>query len=210
MFETSAREAAILIMPDGAVTHNVLNDQSVQEYFARNAESWYNYAIVARERTVRNGDIRVVIGCDKVTSWGIATLSSNIEQIARFEFKGNGGGSASQPYSWDCSGSCGGSGRVGPHAVEIRSLRSETDTTPLQNQCVFVRTMNLIFAMGENCAKAASVLNQMAPVSECQPRPQHDGSSNIQSTSSARGLQPSHIHISSNTTGSGVSVSRRL
>ncbi len=87
-----------------------------------------------------NGDIRVVVGFDKVSSWGIATFASSSEEHVRFEFKGvsQNDGAASQAYTWHCVGS--GSGRVGPPEEEIRDLL-QNNTYP-KNQCVFVRTLN--------------------------------------------------------------------
>src|SRR6266545_3228074 len=120
MFEASAREAAILIMPDGAVTYNLLNHQPVREYFAKNVDSWYNYASRSRGRTVKNGDIRVVIGYDKVPFWGIATVSSDFEQNVRFEFKDISDSIASRTYSFDHIGSGGSSCRVGPPTAELQ------------------------------------------------------------------------------------------
>ncbi len=210
MFETRAREAAILIMPGGAVTHNVLNHQPIREYFAENVDSWYKFAIETRGRIIKNGEIRVVIGCDKVSSWGIATLSSDIEQNVRFEFKDTSDGSASRSYSWDRIGSCGGSCRVGPDLAELEDLLLETDTRPLQNQCVFVRTMNLSFA-GEMDSDAAAVHSQMESskaTERSDSQSQHTGSSNIQSNSSTGCSQSKSMHISFNTMLLGVSVSR--
>jgi len=208
MFEAFAREAAILIMPDGAVTYNLLNHQPIREYFAKNVDSWYNYAIHTRGRTVRNGDIRVVIGCDKVISWGIATVSSDFEQNVRFEFKDISDGIASRTYSFDRIGSGGSSCRVGPLAAELQDLLQDTDTTPLQNQCVFVRTMNLTFAEEVGSNAAAMIYHQMESgkaASEYQS--QRAGSSNIQSNSTAEGSPSGRMHISFNTMQVGVSVS---
>jgi len=133
-----------LIMPNGSTARNLLNTHLVEEYMHKNAEHWYRYAILKRGRRVENGDIRIAVGCDKVSSWGIATLASSLEACTRLEFRGIHDPTTS--HSWSCFGAA--NGRVGPHNEEMQGLRAETNTTPIQNQCVFVRTMNTIVSEG--------------------------------------------------------------
>jgi len=141
IFETSAAEGAVLIMPDGAITEDLMCRKSIKKYLAKNAESWYEFVSEVRERDVDNGDIRLVIGFDKVSSWGIATSACNFGERVRLEFKNVG--DISQAYTWRCVGS--GSGRVGPCDQEMRGITSLQDggrSSHLQNQCVFLRTLN--------------------------------------------------------------------
>jgi hypothetical protein len=133
-FESSSREAAILTMPDGALTQDLLNELQIHQYISENIRNWYNYARNERGRNIKIGDIRVVIGVDKVKSWGIATSTCDSGQSASLTFKLE---NQSRSYRWDCTG---GSGRVGPDEIEINDL-IQNDMIP-QNQCVFVRTMN--------------------------------------------------------------------
>jgi len=132
-------------MPDGATAEDLLNHESVQKYIAKNAQSWYTYIREKRGRKVKNGDIRLVIGFDKVASWGIATFANSVEEQVRLEFKTNHLDQvASRAYSWNCVG--GGSGRVGPHEEEMVGLREPSEASAaksvLKNQTVFVRTLN--------------------------------------------------------------------
>jgi hypothetical protein len=120
-------------MPDGATTQNLLNTWPVRQIIIRDARVWYQYARYTRGRNVKDGDIRVVVGFDKVTSWGIATSTCNTGQTASFVLKHD----STHLYRWDCIG---GSGRVGPQKDEIDDLIR--DNTVPQNQCVFVRTLN--------------------------------------------------------------------
>ena len=88
-------------MPDGATTEDLMNHELVQKYIAKNAQSWYTYIREERGRKVKNGDIRLVIGFDKVASWGIATFASSVEEQVRLEFKTNDSDqAASRAYSW--------------------------------------------------------------------------------------------------------------
>ena len=121
------------MLPDGATTQNLLNTRGVRSTISSNAKNWYTYARDTRGRDVKNGDIRVVVGVDKVSSWGIATSSCTTDQTASYVFKPD----PIHTYRWDCVG---GSGRVGPQKIEIRDLVA--DNTVPRNQCVFVRTIN--------------------------------------------------------------------
>jgi hypothetical protein len=132
-------------MPDGATTEDFLNHKLLKKYVARNAQSWYTYIREERGREVHNGDIRLVIGFDKVATWGIATFASSIEQQVRLEFKSNDSSrAASRAHTWNCVG--GGCGRVGPDEEEMDDLREPNDPSAtdfvLKNQTVFVRTLN--------------------------------------------------------------------
>jgi len=140
IFETSAAEGAVLIMPDGAITEDLMCRKSIKNYLAKNARTWYKFISEVREREVRNGDIRLVMGFDKVSSWGIATSACSVGERARLEFKNVG--DISQTYTWRCVGR--GSGRVGPCDQEMQGILSlqEMNRSPLQNQCVFLRTLN--------------------------------------------------------------------
>ena len=120
-------------MPDGAISEDLQNTESICDLIANNAAEWYKYATVTRGRKVKNGDIRVVVGVDKASSWGIATSACNTAQTASYEFKHD----PIHAYRWNCTA---GSGRVGPRKSEIRDLMQDNPVP--KNQCVFVRTMN--------------------------------------------------------------------
>jgi len=62
-------------MPQGAHAEDLANVSQFRQYFS-NAESWYRYINNIRGRDAKNDDMRLVIGCDKTSSWGMATLSN--------------------------------------------------------------------------------------------------------------------------------------
>jgi len=143
IFETFASEGAILIMPDGGTAEDLLNHNLLRKYIAKHAKSWYNYIREVRGREVKNGDIRLVIGFDKVSSWGIATFAKNVEERVRLEFRTiDSDQPASRTYVWNCVG--GGSGRVGPQEEEMDELAmsNSASETSIKNQTIFVRTLN--------------------------------------------------------------------
>ena len=123
-------------MPDGATSQDLLNTRGFRDTILRNAEDWYEYARVTRGRSLKNGDIRVVVGIDKVSTWGIATSACSTGRTASYAFKRD----PIHAYKWDCSG---GSGRVGPQKGDL----IEGGAIP-ENQCVFVRTINFTLSEG--------------------------------------------------------------
>ena len=152
VFETSASEGAILTMPEGAVAYDLENIPAFRDYVAANVEKWYKFVNGVRGREAKNGDVRLVIGCDKTTSWGMAALA-NVTQhkVSQLKFKATENSSVKStrpPYTWDYSGMA--EVRVGPDIKEINSLRSNDDpfdATPpsdeeFSNQCLFIRTLN--------------------------------------------------------------------
>jgi hypothetical protein len=152
VFETSASEGAILTMPEGAVAYDLENIPAFRHYVAANVEKWYKFVNGVRGREAKNGDVRLVIGCDKTTSWGMAALA-NVTQhkVSQLKFKAteNSSVKSTRPlYTWDYSGMA--EVRVGPDIREVNALRSNDDpfdATPpsneeFSNQCLFIRTLN--------------------------------------------------------------------
>ena len=153
VFETSASEGAILTMPEGAIAYDLENVLAFRDYVAANVGKWYKFVNGVRGREAKNGDIRLVIGCDKTTSWGMAALA-NVTQhkVSQLKFKAtkdSGVKPTRPPYTWDYSGMA--EVKVGPSIKEINALRSndtlDVDVTPpndeeFSNQCLFIRTLN--------------------------------------------------------------------
>jgi len=129
-------------MPEGSSTQDLYNTQLLKRYVADNVIKWYEYATSpnGHGREVDNGGLLIVIGCDKVPSWGIATFSNKTRREESLEFIGNDGVSGSKTYQWYCRGT--GIGRTGPHVEDMHDLRREPNVS-LRNQCVFVRTMEV-------------------------------------------------------------------
>jgi len=153
VFETSAKEGAVLTMPQGAVALDLENIPLFREYVAANVEKWYKFVNGVRGREAKNGDVRLVIGCDKTTSWGIAAISNVTQQKAsQLKFKilqEPSAKSSTTTYTWEHSGMA--EVRVGPDVKEINALRNgeadpfhanPTSEEEFSNQCLFVRTLN--------------------------------------------------------------------
>jgi len=144
VFETSEKEAAVLVMPDGALSQDLrFHRKTIAKYILANAGMWYAYADGDQcGLEIRNGDLRLVYGIDKTTSWAIATLKTAVaEQLStQLEFVAVGQPGASETYRWGSVGRA--RGRVGPPQDEMRDIVQATGEDSLQNQCLFVRTFN--------------------------------------------------------------------
>ena len=150
VFESSASEGAILTMPRGARSEDLRNKATFREYAAANIANWYRYANGPRGLEAKNGEVRLVVGFDKTTSWGIATFANQTQQNScRLKFGRSEEDSASTTYTWsqlEYSGVA--DVKAGPDSDEIDELRIHSDPSDVQfkNQCLFVRTLNATLA----------------------------------------------------------------
>ncbi|KAF8158109.1 hypothetical protein B0H34DRAFT_707571 [Crassisporium funariophilum] len=146
-FESSASEGAILTMPEGAFHEELCNVSRFRDYIAAHAENWYKFINGTRGYEAHNGDIRIVVGCDKTTAWGMATFS-NASQQSNFRLRFHALGeqslqSTANPYSWEHSGMA--EVRVGPEPGDNDEL-GESRSSQLRNQCLFTRTLSFTLA----------------------------------------------------------------
>ena len=138
-------------MPEGAISEDLENLPRLRNYVADNVETWYRYINGPRGREAKNGDVRLVVGCDKATSWGMATLSNMSQHMQQSQLKfkpldAQLSGSRSCGYTWEYSGMA--DVKVGPDQEEIEELRREDPDDSASrdkylNQCLFVRTVNV-------------------------------------------------------------------
>lgn len=147
-FATSAAEGAVLTAPEGSRTTDLQNARRFYAYAEANVESWYRYVNGTRGMDAKNGELRLVLGCDKATSYGTAVISNITPQRTNYlKFLPSERTSNSAPlYHWESSGLA--EYRVGPDPTQVAVLR-EDDTSSAAtegnylNLCIFVRTLNL-------------------------------------------------------------------
>ena len=141
-FTSAASEGAILTMPQGTHAEDLANVSRFRQYLSVNAESWYRYVNNVRGREARNGDVRLVVGCDKASSWGMATFANSTTQDFHLKFKPTGENGSSRTYGWEYSGMV--EARAGPDPEETDELRRDDfgHSGVYKNQCLFVRTLN--------------------------------------------------------------------
>ena len=131
-FESSASEGAILVMPQGAYAEDLANVSRFRQYLSANAESWYRYVNGVRGREARNGDVRLVVGCDKTSSWGMATFKDSTARDFHLKFKPTAEDGSTRTHGWEYSGMI--EARVGPNPEYTEELT--------KNLCLFARTLN--------------------------------------------------------------------
>jgi len=203
-------------MPNGAITEDLMCRKSIKKYLAKNAETWYDFVSDVRGREFNNGDIRLVLGFDKVSSWGIATSACSAGERVHLEFRNTG--DISQTYVWHCVGN--GNGRVGPCDQEMQgiiTLQEADRPSPLQNQSVFLRTLN--FYVSGECWMNHQIRSNDHRSDSAPPGSHHGGSQpGHQAGSGAGGLDggdlggggsyPTSGGANFHATQSGLSVSR--
>jgi len=139
-------------MPQGAYDEDLKNIRRFREYTLIHAESWYQYANGPCGREIGNGELHLVTGCDKTTSWGIATYShlqskhpeDNVS-LLRFNPVGNerqGRHSSYTTYEWDFEGAA--EAKSGPEEDELIDLWVNGSVPP-RNQCTFIRSLTPAF-----------------------------------------------------------------
>ena len=130
-------------MPQGARSENLENVARFRKYAAANVAEWYKFVNGPRGREAKNGDVHLVVGSDKTTSWGIATFVNETQQSScRLKFGPSEGGSTTHTWS-ESSGVT--DVRSGPDSGKNNGLRIDSDPPDFQieNQCLFVRTLNI-------------------------------------------------------------------
>jgi len=144
-------------MPQGAYHEDLKNIRRFREYALIHAESWYQYANGPCGREIGNGELHLVTGCDKTTSWGIATYShlqsrrpeDNVS-LLRFNPVGNecqGRHSSITMYKWDYEGAAS-EAKSGPEEDELMNL-GVNGSVPPRNQCTFIRSLTLGFGVDD-------------------------------------------------------------
>ena len=139
-------------MPQGAYHEDLKNIRRFREYTLIHAESWYQYANGPCGREIGNGELHLVTGCDKTTSWGIATYShfqskraEDDVSLLRFNPVGNerqGRYSSHTRYEWDYEGVA--EAKSGPEEDELVNL-GINGSVPPRNQCTFIRSLTPAF-----------------------------------------------------------------
>ena len=123
-------------MPDGGFSEDLQNFKLLEKYIANNFKSWWEYVESEDCGVQMENGLQVVVGTDKVSSWGMATFqNAKLEEPMRFELRDDG--SQTQSYTWK-----GIYGKSGPANEEIVDLLVAPNTQ-LRNQCVFVRALNV-------------------------------------------------------------------
>ena len=132
-------------MPNGAYHEDLLNFQDFNAIASQNAEEWYRFAIGTCGRDIKNGQLRLVTGCDKTNSWGIATYS-DLRGPATLSLAAD----STQPpveYTWNYEGRVTANLKAGPKSEESLDSAGREEYPPdTRNQCTFLRSFTFTLA----------------------------------------------------------------
>ena len=152
---------------------------------AEHLGSWYKFVNETMELEVGNGELRLVIGCDKAPLWGMAALS-NFSQTSNQRLKfcsldRNARQLTGSAYIWEHAGTA--KVKVGPSTRET-DLLGATDDQPLYNQALFLRTLNHKFS-DEKWAAIHQFSGQALPAHSQALESSNSAGSNLSSTSTS-------------------------
>ena len=162
---SSSSEGAILTLPEGAASLDLYNIAGFRQYAMKNAIAWYQFVNIALGREASNGSLYLVSGCDKSTTWGVASIScaSGTDALSlKFAAVQLVEASATREYSWETY--CPATVRVGPKVYG--------DVEHPHNQCVFLRGFKIMVQEGltariQGTVKVTSMLD--AKISDLIP-----------------------------------------
>ncbi|KAJ7736516.1 hypothetical protein B0H14DRAFT_2638950 [Mycena olivaceomarginata] len=141
---TNSKQTGLLLLPDGASRWDLRRQQRFRDYALKHAHNWYAFVNGSLERMVGNGDLYLVTGVTKSTSWSVAAVENHSgEGKISLKLKAaqisNAG--ATCAWEWESGGSSVNSGprrRAGEEewrdnqTVFLRGFKVAVRTTPLR------------------------------------------------------------------------------
>ncbi|KAJ7807908.1 hypothetical protein B0H14DRAFT_2525517 [Mycena olivaceomarginata] len=99
---TSSKEAAVLLLPNGASRADVRRLKKFRDYALKHAQHWYAFVNGDLERMVESGDLYLVTGTDKSSSWSLAAIAAHSEDFKiSLKLKAAQVGSAGTSCAWE-------------------------------------------------------------------------------------------------------------
>ncbi|KAJ7663855.1 hypothetical protein DFH06DRAFT_1087669 [Mycena polygramma] len=127
-----SKQTGLLLLPDGASRWDLRRQGLFRDYALKHAQNWYAFVNGDLQYMVGNGDLYLVTGVTKSTSWSVAAVEDHSsEGKISLKLKAAQAGSAGAAWAWE-SESGGSSVNSGPR----RRLGEESWK---DNQTVFLR-----------------------------------------------------------------------
>ncbi|KAJ7661321.1 hypothetical protein DFH06DRAFT_988381 [Mycena polygramma] len=129
---TTSKMAAVLILPDGGSRTNLRRLQVFRDYALKHAHAWYAFVNGHLGRMVGSGELYLVTGVDKSSSWSVAAIENvaeGCELSLKLKAAQAASGSASCAWEWECTSSFANSG----------PRRRPEEEAWTDNQTVFLR-----------------------------------------------------------------------
>jgi hypothetical protein len=185
---TNSKHTGLLLLPDGASRWDLRPQQLFRDYALKHGQSWYAFVNGELHRMIGNGDLYLVTGVTKSTSWSVAAVENQSgDGKVSLKLKATQIGNAGASYGWEWE-SASSSVNSGPR----RRLGEESWR---DNQTVFLRGFKVTLRSTplRRSPKAVSIVNSkwsdMEPkatfVPFSQPRPRRNSKNLPQSPPTA-------------------------
>jgi len=138
-------------MPDGAFREDLRSTTLFRDFAAENAESWYRFINGPSGWDLGNGELRLITGCDKATTWGLAVyqnMQSEGESLDRPLLKFRNTSDAGVPgttYCWENEGTA--EVKAGPEFEVDEAMPG--NGARARNQCTFIRSHTIMLSEAE-------------------------------------------------------------
>ncbi|KAJ7255972.1 hypothetical protein C8J57DRAFT_1186187 [Mycena rebaudengoi] len=174
---TNSKETAILLLPDGASRWDLRAMQVFRDYALKHAPNWYEFVNGDLGRMVGSGDLYLVTGVTKSTSWSVAALEnqSGDGQVS-LKLKAAQVATVGASYSWEWENASS-SVNSGPCRLPGEELWHDNQTVFVRGFKVALRTNRL-----RRSPKLVPILNSkwsdisskstFVPFSDSHPRPE--------------------------------------
>ena len=134
-FTSKSSRGAVLVLPDGGSSVELVKLRDIRVYIERNAVSWYRHINGKLGREISNGSLYVITGLDRCASWGVAAFSNPEGKNLSFRFLENTGTTKSgsqipwsKKYHWRKDRVVDTATKTGPDILQT-----------IPNQCIFLR-----------------------------------------------------------------------
>ncbi|KAJ6568345.1 hypothetical protein DFH09DRAFT_433324 [Mycena vulgaris] len=129
---TNSKETAILLLPDGASRWDLLPLQVFRDYALKHGQNWYAFVNGRLGRMIGSGDLYLVTGVTKSTSWSVAAIenqSGDGKVSLKLKAAQVGNAGASCAWEWESASS----------SVNSGPRRRPGEESWRDNQTVFLR-----------------------------------------------------------------------
>ncbi|KAF8549735.1 hypothetical protein OG21DRAFT_558303 [Imleria badia] len=126
-FTLSAKEGAVLILPEGAEHYYLRNERLFMDKAIREAVDWYNFAEQRLGRIISHDSLYLITGFYKARSWSLAAYQRGAgagEASAQFKAVQVGRGNIAASYTWETTH--GMDWRVGPEDPYYNGIANQT------------------------------------------------------------------------------------
>ncbi|KAJ7767976.1 hypothetical protein DFH07DRAFT_313414 [Mycena maculata] len=170
---TNSKETGLLMLPDGASRWDLRPHQVFRDYAIKHAQSWYMFVNGPLGRMVGNGDLYLITGVTKSTSWSVAAISNSSgdgKVSLKLKAAQVGAAGASCAWEWEHSSS---SVDSGPRRHPGQESWRDNQTVFLRGYKVALRSMPLRRApkvVSIATSKGSNVLSKSTSVPFSQTR----------------------------------------